>query len=59
MNEHDDPLIPDYDGACLSNVAPALLDGRADGVHIGHGGGHHGAPGVGHLAWVREGLDPG
>ena len=25
-----DPLIPDYDGPCLSNVAPALLDGRAE-----------------------------
>jgi predicted AlkP superfamily pyrophosphatase or phosphodiesterase len=25
-----DPLIPDYDGACLSNVAPALLDGRRE-----------------------------
>jgi predicted AlkP superfamily pyrophosphatase or phosphodiesterase len=24
-----EPLIPDYDGACLSNVAPALLDGRS------------------------------
>ncbi|MEX2660206.1 MAG: alkaline phosphatase family protein [Acidimicrobiales bacterium] len=23
-----DPLIPDYDGACLSNVAPALLEHR-------------------------------
>jgi hypothetical protein len=23
-----DPLIPDYDGACLSNVVPALLEGR-------------------------------
>ncbi len=25
-----EPLIPDYDGACLSNVAPALLDGRRE-----------------------------
>ena len=25
-----EPLIPDYQGACLSNLAPALLDGRAD-----------------------------
>lgn len=25
-----EPLIPDYDGACLSNVAPALLDRAAE-----------------------------
>ena len=25
-----DPLIPDYAGACLSNVAPALLAGEGD-----------------------------
>ena len=29
MSDAVDPLIPDYQGACLSNVVPALLDGRA------------------------------
>lgn len=28
MSDAVGPLIPDYQGACLSNVVPALLDGR-------------------------------
>lgn len=30
MNDAVDPLVPDYEGACLSNVVPALLDGRPE-----------------------------